>query len=108
MAYASTGELAEPDERARRAAALRDRGLRALKIRFHHPDWRDDVRVVEAVRSGGRPGHGDHGRRQPGLADAGRPRPPLEPRGRPACAERLRPLRVHWLEEPLPTEDVAG
>jgi hypothetical protein len=49
-AYASTGELAGPQERASRAVALRDRGLRALKIRFHHADWRDDVRVVEAVR----------------------------------------------------------
>src|SRR6478752_1158314 len=37
-AYASTGELAGPQERAGRAVALRDRGLRALKIRFHHPD----------------------------------------------------------------------
>jgi D-galactarolactone cycloisomerase len=50
LAYASTGELAEPAERARRAAELRDAGLGAMKIRFHHADWRDDVRVVEAVR----------------------------------------------------------
>src|SRR5438094_5419697 len=50
LAYASTGELAGPAERARRALELRDAGLRAIKIRFHHADWRDDVRVVEAVR----------------------------------------------------------
>src|SRR4051812_40992611 len=37
-AYASTGELAEPKERAQRAAALRDAGLQAMKIRFHHAD----------------------------------------------------------------------
>jgi len=33
-AYASTGELVDADERARRAVALRDAGVRALKIRF--------------------------------------------------------------------------
>ena len=33
---------------ARRGAARR--GVRAVKLRFHHADWRDDVAVVEAVR----------------------------------------------------------
>ena len=108
VAYASTGELAEPDERARRAAVLRDRGLRALKLRFHHPDWRDDVRVVEAVRTAVGPDmeimvDANQGWRMPGDLS---PRWSLEVAR--ACAERLRPLRVHWLEEPLPTEDVAG
>ena len=51
LAYASSGELVEPDERARRAVALRDRGVRALKLRFHHADWREDVEVVEHVRA---------------------------------------------------------
>ena len=46
LAYASTGELATPSERAERAVGLRDAGLRALKIRFHHDDWRDDVEVI--------------------------------------------------------------
>src|SRR5918997_2670895 len=49
-AYASSGELIEPAERARRVAALRDAGVRAVKLRFHHADWRDDVEVVERVR----------------------------------------------------------
>ena len=43
-------ELVAPDERARRVVALRDAGVRAVKLRFHHADWRDDVAVVEAVR----------------------------------------------------------
>ena len=50
LAYASSGELVAPEERARRVAALRDAGVRAVKLRFHHADWRDDVAVVEAVR----------------------------------------------------------
>ena len=36
--------------RRARAVALRERGVRAVKLRFHHADWRDDVAVVEAVR----------------------------------------------------------
>lgn len=107
-AYASTGELAGSQERASRAVALRDRGLRALKIRFHHPDWRDDVQVVEAVRDA----VGDEmeimvdanqGWRMPGdLAPAWDLATARE------CAARLEPLRIHWLEEPLPTADVDG
>ena len=50
LAYASSGELVAPDERARRVAALRDAGVRAVKLRFHHADWREDVAVVERVR----------------------------------------------------------
>jgi L-alanine-DL-glutamate epimerase-like enolase superfamily enzyme len=107
-AYASTGELAGPQERASRAVALRDGGLRALKIRFHHADWRDDVRVVEAVREA----VGDEmeimvdanqGWRMPGdLASA------WDLATARACAAALEPLRIHWLEEPLPTADVDG
>ncbi len=108
LAYASTGELAEPAERARRAVALRDRGLRALKIRFHHADWRDDVAVVKAVRAA----VGDEmeimvdanqGWRMPGDTA-----PSWELETAVACAEGLAPLRVHWLEEPLHTADLEG
>ena len=54
LAYASSGELVAPEERARRVTALRDAGVRAVKLRFHHSDWREDVAVVEAVRDGRR------------------------------------------------------
>ena len=108
LAYASTGELAEPDERARRAVELRDRGLRAIKIRFHHDDWREDVAVVEAVRSA----VGDEmeimvdanqGWRMPGDIS-----PSWDLATAAACADALAPLRLHWLEEPLQTADVEG
>jgi len=108
VAYASTGELAEPHERARRAAAMQAAGLQALKIRFHHSDWRDDVRVVEAVREA----VGDameimvdanQGWRMPGDISA---RWDVDTARR--CAEALEPLRIHWLEEPLHTADVEG
>ena len=73
LAYASSGELVEPEERARRVAALRDAGVRAVKLRFHHADWREDLEVVErGARHRRLRGRAD-GRRQPGLADARRP-----------------------------------
>ena len=106
LAYASTGELAEPEERARRAVALREAGLRALKIRFHHDDWRDDVRVVEAVREavGGDMEimvDANQGWRMPGDIS-----PSWDLETAAGCAAALEPLRVHWLEEPLHTADL--
>src|SRR6266852_5294354 len=50
VAYASNAELLSADERVARVVALRDAGIRAVKIRFHHADWRDDITTVEAVR----------------------------------------------------------
>jgi D-galactarolactone cycloisomerase len=107
-AYASSGELVEPDERARRVAALRDVGVRAVKIRFHHADWRDDVAVVEAVRDavGGDVElmvDANHGWRMAG--DRARP---WDVADAIQCARALEPLGVYWLEEPLPTSDVDG
>src|SRR6059058_585055 len=46
LAYASSAELLSVEERAARVLSLRDAGIRAVKIRFHHADWRDDVAVV--------------------------------------------------------------
>jgi len=108
LAYASSGELVEPDERARRCVALRDAGVKAVKLRFHHPDWHDDVAVVGAVRNA--VGHdlelmvdANQGWRMPG---------DLEPRWdvptAAQVAQALEPLDVYWLEEPLRTADLDG
>jgi D-galactarolactone cycloisomerase len=108
LAYASNAELLEPDERVRRVLALRDAGIRAVKIRFHHADWREDVAVVAAVRAAAGPSleimvDANQGWRMPG---------DLEPRWDVAtaarCARTLEPLGVYWLEEPLRTDDVDG
>ncbi len=108
LAYASSGEVADPGERARRCVALRDTGVKAVKIRFDHADWRDDVAVVEAVRDavGGDLEimvDANQGWRMPG---------DLEPRwdvGTAAqVARALEPLDVYWLEEPLRTDDLEG
>jgi D-galactarolactone cycloisomerase len=108
LAYASNAELLSAEERVARVVALRDAGIRAVKIRFHHEDWRDDVASVEAVRDAVGPGleimvDANQGWRMPG---------DLEPRWDVAtavqCARALEPLGVYWLEEPLRTDDVDG
>jgi len=108
IAYASSAELVSAEERVARVAALRDAGIRAVKIRFHHADWREDVEVVEAVRAAAGPAleimvDANQGWRMPG---------DLEPRWDVAtaaqCARALEPLGVYWLEEPLRTDDVDG
>jgi L-alanine-DL-glutamate epimerase-like enolase superfamily enzyme len=108
LAYASSGELVEPAERARRVLALRDVGVRAVKIRFHHADWRDDLAVVEAVRDavGGDVElmvDANHGWRMAGDRER-----PWDVADAIQCARALEPLGVYWLEEPLPTTDVEG
>lgn len=108
LAYASSGELVRPEVRAERCLALVEQGVRAVKIRFHHESWRDDVAVVEAVR-------GAVGDRLELMVDANQGwRMPgdREPRWDVAtaaqCARVLEELGVYWLEEPLRTEDVDG
>jgi L-alanine-DL-glutamate epimerase-like enolase superfamily enzyme len=106
--YASSGELVSPDERVRRCLALRDAGVRAVKLRLHSTDWRVDLPVIEAVREAVGSSleimvDANQGWRMPG---------DLTPRWsrETACAfaRELERLDVYWLEEPLPTDDVGG
>ena len=108
LAYASSGELVTPEERAARCLALVEAGVKAVKVRFHHADWRDDVAVVRAVRDA----VGDRlelmvdanqGWRMPGDRE-----PRWDVATAAQCARALEELGVYWLEEPLRTEDVDG
>jgi D-galactarolactone cycloisomerase len=108
LAYASSGEPVDAGERARRVAALSERGVKAAKLRFHDPDWRRDVELVERVRDAVGADvelmvDANQGWRMPGdredrwdVATASQ------------CARALEPLGVYWLEEPLRTDDVDG
>ena len=107
-AYASAGELVAADERARRCVALRDAGVRAVKLRLHSSDWRVDLPVIQAVRDGVGTDleimvDANQGWRMPGdltarwdLATASE------------FARELERLGAYWLEEPLPTGDFEG
>ena len=108
LAYASSGELVAPEERARRVAALRDAGVRAVKLRFHHADWRDDVAVVEAVRDAVGGGVELMVDANQGWRMAGDRSARWDVATAAQCARALEPLGVYWLEEPLRTDDVEG
>jgi D-galactarolactone cycloisomerase len=108
LAYASTAELLSPEERVARVLALRDAGIRAVKLRFHHADWREDVAVVEAVRDAAGPElqimvDANQGWRMPGDRE-----PRWDVATAAQCARALQPLGVYWLEEPLRTDDLDG
>ena len=108
LAYASAGERVPVEERVHRCIALAEAGVRAVKLRLAHGDWRDLVELVARVREavGSRLEimvDANHGWRMPG---------DLTPRWDVAtaarCARELEPFDVYWLEEPLATADVAG
>jgi D-galactarolactone cycloisomerase len=108
LAYASSAELLPAEERVHRCLALRDAGIRAVKLRFHHADWREDVAVVEAVRDAVGPGleimvDANQGWRMPGDRE-----PRWDVATAAQCARALEQLGVYWLEEPLRTDDVDG
>ena len=48
--YAATSRLLPAEELAQEVLALVEIGFKAVKLRLHRPDPRDDLRVVEAVR----------------------------------------------------------
>lgn len=108
-AYCATAEIRTPAERVADAERMLAEGYRAMKLRFHHDDPRQDLKVVEAIRAklgtaiaimvdanqaGIEPGHGGH--RRWGFRRA------LE------VARELQRLGVVWLEEPLDRYDYDG
>ncbi len=108
LAYASTGEMLAPEERTARVQKLLDQGFKALKIRFHHADPRDDIKVVEAVRKA----VGDH---LTIMVDANQgwnmpwdTSTPWDFERACQVAKALEDLDVYWLEEPLPHYDFRG
>jgi L-alanine-DL-glutamate epimerase-like enolase superfamily enzyme len=108
LAYASSGEPVGGDERTRRVVALRDAGIRAVKLRCLDADWRRDVELVEQVRDAVGPRmelmvDANHGWRM-----AGDRAPRWDVATAAQCARELERLGVYWLEEPLRTDDVEG
>ncbi|MGH8138316.1 MAG: mandelate racemase/muconate lactonizing enzyme family protein [Steroidobacteraceae bacterium] len=107
-AYASSGTLRDPGAMAEAAEGYVARGFRALKLRFHRGDWRDDVKALEAVRA--RVGQRlelmvdcNQGWRQPWDTQAA-----WTLKDALAVARELERLRVFWMEEPLHRGDRAG
>jgi len=107
-AYASTGERVDTAVRVERLLAWQEQGVRAAKIRFNHPDWREDVKVVRAAREALGSGmelmvDANHGWRM-----AGDLRQRWDLATALQCAQALGDFDVFWLEEPLDTGDIEG
>jgi D-galactarolactone cycloisomerase len=107
-AYASTGELRPPAERAESALALREQGFRALKLRIEHDQVEEGLACVRAVRDA-------VGTTMDIMVDLnqawrmpGDVREPLPFDAVRRLAEELHDLDVRWLEEPLPRGDLRG
>jgi D-galactarolactone cycloisomerase len=108
-AYASTGELRGLEARVESAQQIVSEGFKALKLRFHSADWREDIRTLEAVRKA----VGDDidimvdanwgwriaPDRQPNRWD---------PQTAIAAAREMERYGVYWLEEPLDAYDYDG
>ena len=107
-AYASTGEVKAPNERAESALALREQGFKAMKIRFVRERLADGLAAVRAVRKAVGSTMEimvdlNQGWRMPGDIE-----PALDPASVRRTVEELGDLGVLWVEEPLPGADVSG
>lgn len=50
LAYASTGEIRDAKKRAEDVKKLKEKGFRAVKIRFHREDVDKDIEVIKEIR----------------------------------------------------------
>ncbi len=107
-AYASSGELMTADERIRRMKVLQAQGIGAVKIRFHHADWRDDVAVLAAVRDAVGPSLELMVDANQGWRMEGDTSPRWDVATAAQVARELERIGVYWLEEPLDTFNVDG
>ena len=100
-AYASSGTLRDPQAMAEFAEKLLDQGFKAMKVRFHRENWRDDVAVIAGIRD--RVGNRlelmvdcNQGWRMPWDTQK-----PWTLKDALIVARALEELTVYWMEEPL-------
>lgn len=107
-AYASSGELMGPQQRAESALAMRALGFRAMKIRIARDRLAEGIAGVRAAREV----VGDDFDLMVDLNQMWRMSGDIEPALPLATVQRvaaeLSDLGVLWLEEPLPQIDVSG
>jgi len=106
--YASTGERLPAEARAESAQQLKAEGYKALKLRFHAADPKEDIAIAQAVREA--VGHemtimvdANQGWQMPWDATA-----PWDFKTALWVADAMAELDVYWLEEPLPRHDYGG
>ena len=106
LVYAATSRLLKKEQHVRQVQEIMDAGFKAVKLRLHRPDHRDDLAMVEAVREA-------VGDEMMILVDANQNNRSegykYWSRGTSLrMAEKLDELNVYYLEEPLPRADVEG
>jgi len=106
--YASTGAVAQPEERAEMCQRLRAEGFGAVKIRIPEHDLETGIATIAAIRSA----VGDdfeimvdlnQSWRMPGDTRRG-----LDAADVSRFLDHCRDYRLFWVEEPLPLDDVTG
>lgn len=104
--YIATAQLHSPEEHAKEAVAFREQGARAIKLRLHRPNYKDDLAVVKAVRDAVGP---DMDIMVDGNQNNWSPSYKHWPR-RVAMwmAKKLDALDVYYFEDPLPLRDLEG
>jgi L-alanine-DL-glutamate epimerase-like enolase superfamily enzyme len=107
-AYASFGEAKSPEARAEAAAAAKDAGFRAMKIRISRTDVRSSLQAVRAAREAVGPDVAIMADLNQGWRMAGDIAPALDLAEVRRVAAELADLGVLWLEEPLPADDTDG
>ena len=107
-AYASSGSLRDPRTMGSQARHFVGRGFKAMKVRFHRADWRDDVRALEAVRA-------EVGDRLHVMVDCNQGwrmawdfAEPWSLKDAVQVARQLERLGVYWMEKPLFRGDYQG
>jgi L-alanine-DL-glutamate epimerase-like enolase superfamily enzyme len=109
LAYCSTGEIHGLEQRVEDVLQIRDAGFKAVKLRFHSPNWRDDLKTLDAVRKAVGDSmtimvDGNWGWYLPGdrRANAWDRKTAL------AVVKALEAYDVFWIEEPLYAYDYDG
>ncbi|MCL2320210.1 MAG: mandelate racemase/muconate lactonizing enzyme family protein [Treponema sp.] len=106
MVYAATSRLLSPEAHIEQVQKIRAMGFKAVKLRLHRPDYRDDLKVVEAVRKA----CGDD---LTIVVDANQNHKAINYKwwSRTTArfmARELQNLNVYFFEEPLPRRDYEG
>lgn len=108
-AYASTGELRSPEQRIEDLHQYYEEGFRAVKLRIHSAEMKEDLKVITAVRKA----IGDKmeimvDANQAGVLVSSGHNPVWSYSRALMTARELEKLKVSWLEEPLNRHDFKG
>ncbi|HEY48867.1 MAG TPA: mandelate racemase/muconate lactonizing enzyme family protein [Dehalococcoidia bacterium] len=104
-AYISTGEKISIEKHVEDARRYKEQGIKAIKLRAHHRNIKNDLKAIEKVRE-------TVGADMEIMVDANQapnPLPPFWSRKKALnFARELERLKCLWLEEPLPMHDLYG